>query len=74
MASNGQHVVPRDGKWAVRKTGSVKLTKKFKTQKEAITEGRRLAKKQETELYIHGRDGLIRARESYGNDPYPPKG
>jgi hypothetical protein len=25
-------------------------------------------------LYIHGQDGRIRERNSYGNDPYPPKG
>jgi hypothetical protein len=23
---------------------------------------------------IHGEDGRIRERNSYGNDPYPPKG
>ncbi|EGD1666955.1 DUF2188 domain-containing protein, partial [Escherichia coli] len=23
---------------------------------------------------IHGRDGQIRERDSYGNDPFPPKG
>ncbi len=74
MASKGQHVVPRDGKWAVRKTGSVKLTRKFNTQREAIRVGRRIAKNQGTELYIHGRDGLIRDRDSYGNDPYRQKG
>ena len=27
-----------------------------------------------TELYIHGRDGRIRERSSYGADPHPPKG
>ena len=27
-----------------------------------------------SEMIIHGRNGLIRARNSYGNDPHPPKG
>lgn len=26
------------------------------------------------ELFIHGTNGRIRGRNSYGNDPYPPKG
>ena len=74
MRGKGQHVVPRDGKWGVRKSGSDKVTKKFDTQREAIGEARRIARNQSTEVYIHGRDGRIRSRDSYGEDPYPPKG
>ena len=74
MPGKGQHVVPRDGKWGVRKTGSDKVTKTFDTQREAIDEARRIARNQSTELYVHGRDGRIRSRDSYGKDPYPPKG
>lgn len=74
MNKKGQHVVPRDGKWSVRKSGSDKATQTFETQREAIVEARRIAKNQRTELYIHGKDGRIRDRDSYGNDPHPPKG
>lgn len=74
MPNNGQHVVPRDGKWAVRRTGADKVTRRFDTQSEAIEVAREFARNQRTELYIHGKDGLIRERESYGNDPFPPKG
>ena len=74
MASKGQHVVPRNGKWAIRRSGSDKATKIFDTQKEAIVQGRRIARNQGTELYIHGRDGRIRDRDSYGHNPHPPKG
>jgi hypothetical protein len=74
MQAKGQHVVPRDGRWSVRRTGAVRATRTFDTQEEAIDEGRRIARTQGAELYIHGRDGLIRARESYGKDPFPPKG
>lgn len=74
MASKGQHVVPRDGKWGVRKGGSDKVTRTFDTQKEAVNAARRIARNQGTELYIHGRDGRIRERDSYGRDPHPPKG
>jgi len=74
MAKKGQHVVPKDGKWSVRKAGSSKVTSTHTTQKEAIDKARGYARTQSTELYIHGRDGRIRERDSYGNDPHPPKG
>lgn len=67
-------MVPRNGKWAIRRTGSDKVTRTFETQAEAVRAGREIARNQRTELYIHGRDGLLRERESFGNDPFPPKG
>lgn len=70
----GQHVVPDGDKWAVRKSGSSRASGKFDTKADAIKNARRIAKNQKTELYIHGRDGKIRERNSYGNDPHPPKG
>lgn len=70
-----QHVVPiGDGKWGVRVEGSERLTQRFNTQQEAIERGRTIAKNQHSELLIHGEDGKIRKRDSYGNDPFPPKG
>ena len=47
---------------------------KFDTQKEAIAKAREIAINQKSELFIHGENGRIRERNSYGNDPYPPKG
>jgi hypothetical protein len=64
-AAKSQHVVPRGGFWAVRKSGSDRATRVFDTQEDAISAGRKIARKQGTELYIHDRDGLIRARESF---------
>jgi hypothetical protein len=75
MASTkGQHVVPEGGRWSVRRAGSTRASATFDTQEEAIIKARGLARAQGTELYIHGRDGRIRARDSYGRDPLPPKG
>ncbi len=74
MPKSTQHVVPRDGKWAVRKAGSDRVTRTFETQREAVAAGRDIARSQGAELVIHGSDGLIRERRSYGNDPFPPKG
>jgi hypothetical protein len=44
------------------------------TQAEAISQARGIAQNQQSELLIHGRNGQIRERDSFGNDPYPPKG
>ena len=74
MAGKGQHVVPSGGKWAVRQAGATRASGTFETQREAVSEARKLARNQGTELYVHGRDGRIRERSSYGNDPFPPKG
>ena len=74
MASKGQHVVPRDGKWAVRKEGAERVTRRYETQREAIDAAREIARRQRTEVYVHGRDSRIRERSSYGKDPFPPKG
>ena len=74
MSSKGQHVVPNGGKWAVRRSGAERASGVFSTQKEAIIRGTELAKNQGTELYVHGKDGRIRERSTFGKDTYPPKG
>lgn len=74
MGVKGVHVTPRGGKWAVRSAGSSKASRIFNTQKEAVDLGREQAKRNSSELYIHGRDGRIRERNTYGADPFPPKG
>lgn len=74
MSRKGQHVVPSGDKWSVRRAGASRASGTFETQREAIERGRNIAQNQGTELYIHGRDGRIRERNSYGTDPFPPKG
>jgi hypothetical protein len=74
MAGKGQHVVPSGDGWSVRRAGAARASGTYRTQQEAIHEAERIARNQGTELYIHGRDGRIRERSSYGKDPLPPKG
>lgn len=69
-----QHVVPHDGQWAVLGEGNQRVTKITRTQQEAIDIAREISRNQESELLIHRPYGRIRARDSHGNDPYPPKG
>ena len=67
------HVVPRNEGWVIRREGTVKATSVHGTQREAVDAGRAIAKRQSGELIVHGRDGRIRDRDSYGQDPNPPK-
>lgn len=74
MSKKHQHVVPHGDGWAVRGAGNKRVTSVHPTQREAIDRGREIAKNQESELVIHGENGRIREKNSYGNDPFPPKG
>ncbi|GJG96735.1 DUF2188 domain-containing protein [Cupriavidus pauculus] len=46
----------------------------FATQEEAITAGTEIARRDKVEILIHGRDGQIRERNSFGHDPRNVKG
>ena len=74
MTGKNQHVVPREEGWAVRGEGKTRDTSLHRTQAEAERAAREIAINQKSEVLIHGEDGRIRERNSYGNDPYPPKG
>ncbi|EPN6606236.1 DUF2188 domain-containing protein, partial [Providencia rettgeri] len=49
-------------------------TSHHRTQQEAFEAARDIAKNQRSEVFIHGENGKIRERNTYGNDPFPPKG
>lgn len=68
-----QHVVKHQDGWAVKGAGNSKATKITTTQKEAINIAQNIARNKKSDTKIHGRDGKIRAGNSYGNDPCPPK-
>jgi uncharacterized protein YdaT len=68
-----QHIVRRGAQWAIRAENATRDTRVVEKQSEAIECGRQIARNQASELIIHRRDGRIRARDSYGNDPFPPK-
>ncbi len=67
------HVVPRGNKWAAIRPGNERASGIFSTQEQAVSEGRQIARNNQSELLIHGRNGQIRARDSFGSDPCPPK-
>jgi len=59
------HVRPHNGRWAVRRNGTKRVSSVHEIQREAIDVARRRARKAGGELVIHGRDGFVRSRERY---------
>lgn len=73
MSSNYWTSKRPDG-WAVKKEGSAQASSVHNKQSEAWNETRRLARGAGGEAHLRGTDGKIQARNTYGKDPFPPKG
>lgn len=70
-----QHVTKHSsGGWQVKGDGNHKATVRTATQQQAIEIARDIARHQKSELVIHGENGRIRAKDSFGGDPFPPRG
>jgi len=73
MARGWIHTVHKNGRWHNEvEEGDVLGT--YSTKDEAISAGRDAARQRSTEHVIHNQDGTISERNSYGGDPYPPRG
>ncbi len=73
MPKKNVHVAKHNDGWAVKKEGNQRASSVHPTQKQAIDAGRDAAKAERSELVIHGRDGKIRDKDSFGPDPFPPR-
>lgn len=62
------HVTPHKEGWQVKTGGKTKAYRVVDTQSEAVDIAKTVAKNQKTDTKIHGRNGRIRAGNSYGND------
>ena len=72
---SNQHVVQRSEGWAVRKENAERDSFLLKTQQRAFQIARNIAINQGGEVFLHGRGGRIRQRNTYGKkDPFPPPG
>lgn len=70
-----QHVTPHpNGGWQVKGAGTSRATVRTRTQVAAVDIAREIARNQKTECVIHGRNGQIREKDSYGNDSFHPHG
>lgn len=69
-----QHVVPHGkGEWAIKGEGNEKYTHITNTQAKAIEIAKEISKNQQSEMFIHGKNGQIRERNTYGEDKFPPE-
>lgn len=68
------HVVfnKKDKVWQIKHAKNV--LDKYRTQKEAFANAVKYAKKQKLELSVHNKNGKIKIKNSYGNDPKKIKG
>ena len=70
-----QHVVKRPDGWAVRGEGNTRDTARgIPTQEQARQRAEQVARNKGSDVIIHRPNGQIRDRDSYGNDPFPPRG
>jgi Uncharacterized protein conserved in bacteria (DUF2188) len=66
MSKSSQHVIHSpNGGWSVHRSGAAKATRTFGTQREAVDYARQLARSQGSDLYVHGRDGTVRTRDTF---------
>lgn len=71
--AKSKHVVKNGKDWNIKSDGKT-LSSGHRTQEEARKQAVEYAKADRTEVVVHGRDGKIRQKDSYGKDPHPPKG
>ena len=60
---------PHDDGFQVKREGAERASSVHGTQEEAWDEAQRLARADRVEAILAGRDGQIRERNSFGNDP-----
>ena len=70
----GVHTVPAgDGKTGWVNKVDDKVVSRHRTKEVAVEAGRVIAKNIAVEHTIHRADGVISEKNSYGNDPNPPR-
>ena len=75
MAVNQVHIIPNSDKggWDIKRAGNSRASKHTDTKAEAKVYGKTLAKNYSAELVEHNKNGKIISKDSYGNDPIPPR-
>jgi hypothetical protein len=68
------HVLPRENGWRVEVEGQSRASRTHSTQAEAWEQARGIAQRNRSEALLHGRNGQIRERNTFGRDPQSSKG
>ena len=74
MAKGDVHVVPGDKGRRVEIDGTARAHSSHNTQAGARQAAREIAGRSNVELLVHGRNGRIGERNTYGTDPRRTKG
>jgi hypothetical protein len=73
MGKKDVHTTPNPGgKGWVNQVGG-EVVSRHRTQENAVDRGREIARENRSEHAVHRRDGTIGRKNSYGNDPNPPR-
>lgn len=62
-------ITPHESGWQVKREGADRASRVTQTQEQAWDAGNQIAKREKTEVYLTGKNGRIRLRNSHGNDP-----
>lgn len=73
MPSRNVHTVHSENGWTNRYENSNRALGYYDTKAEAQAAGRKKAIQNNSEHIIHGLNGRIQNKNSYGNDPFPPR-
>jgi len=65
---NGVHTVHRDAAW-INEVGGQQVGPRHDTKEAAVQAGRDEAVARGTEHHVHGLDGRVHEKNSYGHDP-----
>jgi hypothetical protein len=67
-------VSPRpDGKWQVKREGADRASRVVDRKEDAERIARDIGKRSRVEVITQRRDGTIQSKDSYGQDPFPPR-
>lgn len=72
MSKKNIHTTFKDNEWHSKKEGQAEPLSSHRTKDAAMKASVRAAKAAGVEHVIHGKDGKIKDKDSYGNDPNPP--
>ncbi|MFC5791970.1 DUF2188 domain-containing protein [Agromyces tardus] len=74
MAKGDIRTYNEDGVWKSKVDGSSRAAHTGGTKAEQSATGQRMAQERGVEHIITKLDGTVGEKNSYGNDPHPPKG
>ena len=74
MTAKQVWVSPSNNGWKVQSANTGRAAARVDTKAEAVDLAREIAINKKAELIVQNLDGEIGWRNSYGHDPFPPRG